>query len=84
MVGTAQPLCLSALGTDGRRYESTMNLRERKTHSVSLHYWGWTARPFSRDLTVVGEVFVLTSPFIERDYRNVAQTTAVRQKATFR
>jgi hypothetical protein len=71
MVGTAQPLCLSALGTDGRRYESTMNLRGRKTHSVSFHYWGWMARPFSRGLTVVREVFVLTSLFIERDYRNV-------------
>ena len=46
MVGTAQPLCLSASGTEGRRYDSTMNLRKRKTHSVSLHYWGWTARPF--------------------------------------
>src|SRR6202035_1114274 len=69
MVGTAQPLCLSASGTDGRRYESTMNLRARKTHSVSFHYWGWMARPFSRGLTVVREVFVLTSPFIERGYR---------------
>src|SRR5712691_9722641 len=69
MVGTAQPLCLSASGTDGRRYESTMNLRERKTHSVSLHYWGWTSRPFPLCLAVVGEVLVLTSPFIERDYR---------------
>ena len=49
-----------------------MNLRKRKTHSVSFHYWGWTARPFSRGLTVVGEVFVLTSLFIERRYRNVA------------
>ena len=73
MVGTAQPLCLSASGTDGRRYQSTMNLRKRKTHSVSLHYWGWTARPFSRGLTVVREVFVLTSSFIERDYRRLAR-----------
>ena len=72
MVGTAQPLCLSVSGTDGRRYESTMNLRERKTHSVSFHYWGWMARPFSRGLTVVREVFVLTSLFIERDYRKLA------------
>jgi hypothetical protein len=69
MVGTVQPRCLSASGTEGRRYESTMNLRERKTHSVSFHYWGWTARPFPRGLTVVREVFVLTSLFIERDYR---------------
>ena len=71
MVGTTQPLCLSASGTDGRRTESTMNLRKRKTHSVSSQDWGWTARPFSLRLTAVGEVFVLTSPFIERGYRNV-------------
>ena len=50
-----------------------MNLRERNTHSVSLHDWGWTARPFILGLTAVRELFVLTSPFIERDYRNVAQ-----------
>jgi hypothetical protein len=72
MVGTAQPLCLSALGTDWCRYEGTMNLRERKTHGVSLHDWGLTARPFSWGLTVVKEIFVLTSPFIERAYQNVA------------
>jgi hypothetical protein len=72
MVGTAQPLCLSALGTDGRRYENTMNLRKKKTHSVSFHYWGWTARPFPLRFAVAGEVFVLTSLFIERRYRNVA------------
>ena len=69
MVGTAQPLCLCASGSNGRRYESTMNLRKRKTHSVSFHYWGWTARPFSLRFAVAGEVFVLTSTFIERDYR---------------
>src|SRR6202795_362212 len=71
MVGTAQPICLSASGTDGRRYDSTMNLRKRKTHSVSSQDWGWTARPFSLRLTAVGEVFVLTSPFIERGYRQL-------------
>ena len=74
MVGTAQPVCLSASGTDGRRYESTMNLRKRKTHSVSFHSWGWTARPFPLRFAVAGEAFVLTSPFIERDYRNVARS----------
>ena len=71
MVGLAQPLCLFASGTDGRRYESTMNLRNRKTHRVSLHDWGWTANILC--FAVAGEVFVLTSPFIERGYRNVAQ-----------
>ena len=72
MVGTAQPLCLFASGTEGRRYDSAMNLRKRKTHSISSHYWGWMARPFLLCLAVVGEAFVLTSPFIERGYRNVA------------
>src|SRR6202162_5266890 len=72
MVGTTQPFCLSASGTERRRYDSTMNLSKRKTHSVSSHYWGWTARPFPLRFAVAGEVFVLTSPFIERDYRYVA------------
>src|ERR1700674_4752360 len=71
MVGTAQPICLSAPGTDRRRHDSIMNLWNWSDHSVSLQYGGWTARPFSRCFTVAGEVFVLTSLFIERDYRNV-------------
>ena len=71
MVGTAQPLCLSASGTERRRYDSTMNLRKRKHHRVSFHYWGWTARPLLLCLAVAGEAFVLTSPFIERDYRRL-------------
>src|ERR1700688_1719656 len=69
----SNPLCLSALGTDGRRYDSMMNLRKRKTHSVSFHYWGWTARPFPLRFAVAGEVFVLTSLFIERSYRNAVR-----------
>ena len=83
MVGTAQPLCLSASGTERRRYDSTMNLRKRKTHSVSLHYWGWTARHPSA-FAVAGEAFVLTSPFIERDYRNVGISRLGAQQASFR
>jgi len=43
MVGLAQPPCLSALGTDRRRYECNMNLRKRKARGVSFHYRGWTA-----------------------------------------
>ena len=70
MVGTAQPLCLSASGTDGRRYESRMNLRNRKHHSVSLHDWGWTAN--TSCFAVAEEAFVLTSPFIERGSRKLA------------
>lgn len=74
MVGTAQPVCLSASGTERRRYDSTMNLRKRKTHRVSSHYRGWMARPFPLRLTTVGEAFVLTSPFIELDYRKLDPT----------
>src|ERR1700687_2391763 len=72
MVGIAQPVCLSASGIEGRRYDSTMNLGKRKNHRVSSHYWGWTARPFPVCLSVAGEVFVLTSLFIERRYRKLA------------
>jgi len=78
MVGTAQPLCLPASGTDRRRCIGNMNLRKRKTHRVSFHYWGWMARPFFPRLTAVGEAFVLTSPFIEKRYRNLAPQDAVR------
>src|ERR1700676_3142960 len=68
MVGTAQPLCLFASGTDRRRCDGTMNLRERKHHRVSLHDWGWTARTLC--FAAAAEAFVLTSSFIERDYRS--------------
>jgi len=78
MVGTAQLLCLPALGTDGRRSDSMMNLRKKKTHSVSFHDWGWTARPFSLRFAAAGEAFVLTSLFIERDYRKLAFYRRVR------
>ena len=77
---TAQPVCLSASRTKRRRSDSTMNLRKRKIHRVSFHCWGWTARPFPRCLAVVGEAFVLTSPFIERDYRNMAEMVGRRSQ----
>jgi len=51
-------------------------------HIISSHNWGWTARPFHLRLTVVGEAFVLTSPFIERDYRNGVKEER-RRKVTF-
>ncbi len=82
MVGTVQPVCLSASGTERRRYGSTMNPRRGKTYSVSLHYWGWTAN--TRCFAVAGEAFVLTSPFIERDYRNVGISRLGAQQASFR
>jgi len=69
MVGTAQPVCLPASGTDRRHYDSNMNLHERINHRVSLHDWGWTASTLC--FAVAGEAFVLTSPFIERDYRKL-------------
>src|ERR1700674_4261560 len=71
MVGTAQPLCLSASGTERRRCDSTVYPEKTKTHSVSSPYSGWTARPFPLGLTVVGEVFILTSLFIKRYYRQL-------------
>ena len=46
-----------------------MNLGKRHNHSASWHSLGWTARPFDLRLPVAGEVFLLTSPFIERGYR---------------
>ena len=72
MVGTAQPLCLSASGTQRHRYQRMMNLRTRKTHRVSSHDWGWTANTLCP--AVAGEAFVLTSPFIEQGYRHVGIT----------
>jgi hypothetical protein len=64
MVGLAQPVCLSALGTDRRRYERNMNLRKRKTRGVSFHHRGLDGKHlvFCRRR----ETFVLTSSFIER------------------
>ena len=76
MVGTVQPVCLSASGTERRRYGSTMNPRKGKTHSVSLPHWGWTANTLC--FAVAGEAFVLTSPFIERDYRHFCDSGHLR------
>jgi hypothetical protein len=76
MVGTAQPLCLFASGTERRRYDSMMNLRKKENHRVSLRYWGWTANTLC--FAVAGEAFVLTSPFIERRSRNVAGPFGIR------
>ena len=61
-----QPRCLSASGTKGVA-PSTMNLQGRQNHRISSHDLGWTATRSP----VAGEVFLLTSPFIERDYRQL-------------
>ena len=49
-----------------------MNLRKEKTLSASQHYLGWIARRTTSLSPVVGEIFLLTIPFIERanDYRD--------------
>src|ERR1700693_1312325 len=65
MVGTAQPLCLFASATQRCRHGSAMNLRLRRIHRVSSHYLGWTATHYP----VAAKLFLLTSPFIEQDYR---------------
>src|ERR1700722_3370265 len=72
MVGLAQPDCLSALRTAGRRYECNRNLQKRKTRGISFHYKGLDGKrlAFCRRR----EAFILTSSFIERGYRNVTQT----------
>src|SRR5258706_8276285 len=46
-----------------------MNLRKNRTPRASQHYRGWRAWQKSLLLPVVGEVFPLTLPFIERAYR---------------
>jgi hypothetical protein len=64
MVDTLQPRCLFASETEGRRHANEMNLRNRENRGSSLQHMGWTAR---RSYHLVGgEVFLLTSPFIER------------------
>jgi hypothetical protein len=74
VVGLAQPICLSALGTDRCRYESNMNLRKRKTRGVSFHYKRLDGKHLERCRR--REAFVLTSSFIERGYRKLG----IRQK----
>jgi hypothetical protein len=69
VVGLAQPVCLSALGTDRRHYESNMNLRKRKTRGISFHYKGLDGKHL--ELCRRREAFVLTSSFIERGYRQL-------------
>ena len=46
-----------------------MNLEKEKTFGVSQHAVGWRAQRSTSRWPVVGEVFLLTLPFIERAYR---------------
>jgi hypothetical protein len=50
-------------------YASAMNLRKRKITDPQLYELGWMAGRISSLPPVAGEVFLLTSPFIERAYR---------------
>ena len=53
----------------GLVYASAMNLRKRKITDPPLYELGWMAGRISSLPPVAGEVFLLTSPFIERAYR---------------
>src|SRR5882762_8121003 len=53
----------------GLVYVSAMNLRKRKITDPPLYELGWIAGRISSLPPVAGEVFLLTSPFIERAYR---------------
>src|SRR6267154_5043832 len=50
-------------------YASATNLRKRKITDPPLYELGWMAERISSLPPVAGEVFLLTSPFIERAYR---------------
>jgi hypothetical protein len=63
-----------------------MNLRRRTTDGLSFHYWGWAARiifpvPCVRRGGICLDIpFYRTSPFIERDYRNVWSAAELQAK----
>src|SRR4030081_519591 len=52
----------------GLVYASAMNLRKRKITAPPLYELGWMAGRISSLPPVAGELFLLTSPFIERAY----------------
>src|SRR5258708_26526067 len=66
MVDTLRPRCLFAPETEGRRHANGMNLRNRENRGSSLQHTGWISGRISPFPPVEGEVFFLTSPFIER------------------
>jgi hypothetical protein len=51
---------------EGRRHVNEMNLQKWDNHGSSLQHVGWMAERISPLPPVEGEVFFLTSPFIER------------------
>jgi len=69
MVGTSPPRCLLASDTEGVVAPQTMNIHRGKNRKISPPHLGWKPRRTPTQLPALGEVFVLTSPFIERGYR---------------
>jgi hypothetical protein len=77
MVGILKPHCLFASEAEGRGHANEMNLRKREIHGNSLQYKGWMARNSSPLSPVEGEVFFLTSSFIERANRTSLTMSAL-------
>src|SRR5215475_12743821 len=82
MVGTSPPRCLPAPETDERRHHNRMNPPRTRTPRASQHEMGWKAPRTFPLLPVAGEFFLLTFPFIERGYRQVAASTHLDGKRT--
>ena len=71
MVGNLQPHCLSASEVDGRGHANKMNLQKWENHGLLTPSLGLDARKNFLLPPVDGEVFPLTSPFIERANRKL-------------
>jgi hypothetical protein len=69
MVGILRLHCLFASEAEGRRHANQMNLQKWENDGPSFHAMGWMAGRISSLPPVAGEVFFLTSPFIEREKR---------------
>src|SRR5271155_2078431 len=82
MVGNLRPHCLFASETERRRHANEMNLRKRENHGNSIQHKGWMARRIPPLAPVVGELFFLTSPFIERGNRTSLTMAASGDKRT--
>jgi TRAP-type mannitol/chloroaromatic compound transport system permease small subunit len=78
MVGNYNRSACCARKNDGCRFEITMNLLKSKTQSAPRNM-GWMSFRFP----VVGEVFFLTSPFIERGYRQYKASLQMDGKPTY-
>jgi hypothetical protein len=99
MVGTSQPSCLSVSNTEWCRnhhrmkplgWKKRIDLPHHATSRISgalgqnkpfLHYVGWRVRKYP----AVGEVFFLTSPFIELhrwDEKAGLQRDAIRSQCS--